>query len=134
MLERELREDQDLPASVLRVCADLHERSLEGESGFRRRNVPALAYRYFRDMAQTFRAVLPILVPNARFALVVGRNRTTLANQEITIDTPRLLGEIGSACGFEIEDVVELDTFQRFDVHSRNSIRSESLVILRRGG
>ncbi len=130
-LESELDGNDTLPASVLRVCGDLYERSMDGASGFRRRNVPALVYRYFRDMAETFRSVGRALTPDAPFALVVGRNRTTLGGKEVTIDTPHLLGEIAAESGFRVEDVLELDTFQRFDVHSRNSIRSESLMILR---
>jgi site-specific DNA-methyltransferase (cytosine-N4-specific) len=131
-LEKELERDERLPAPVRRLCRELLERSLDPSSGFRRRNVPALTYRYFVDMARTFRSVREVLAPGAPFALVVGRNRTRLGGKDVVIDTPRLLSEIGIASGFQIDDLVELDTFQRFDLHSRNSIRSEWLVILRR--
>jgi site-specific DNA-methyltransferase (cytosine-N4-specific) len=134
VLEHELDTDEHLPTAVRRLCRELLDRSSHPTSGFRRRNVPALMYRYFSDMTRTFQSVQEVLNPGAPFALVVGPNRTRLGGEDIVIDTPHLLSEIGTASGFRLDEVIQLDTFQRFDLHSRNSIRSEWLVILRRGG
>lgn len=130
-LEFELDRDRTLPDQVRAYCVELLERAT-GEQGFRRRNVPALVFRYFRDMHAAFLSTHDALAPRAPFALVVGRNRTTLGGQEIMIDTPRLLGEVGLSTGFELEEIAELDAYQRFDMHQRNSIKSEWLVVLRR--
>jgi site-specific DNA-methyltransferase (cytosine-N4-specific) len=131
-LERTLHSDDRLPSAVRRLCRKLLACSLDPASGFRRRNVPALTFRYFADMERTFQSVRDVLAPGRPFALVVGRNRTRLGGKDIVIDTPHLLSEIGSASGFRLDDLIELDTYQRFDLHSRNAIRSEWLVILRR--
>ena len=129
-LEAEIATASELPIEIQALCADLLERA-SGESGFRRRNVPALAYRYFRDIGAAFSVVSAAIAPGAPFALVVGRNRTTLGGREITIDTPRLLGELGKATGFEVQELTELDAYQRFDMHRRNSITSEWLLVMR---
>ncbi len=131
-LEHELAADGVLPQSVRDLCVLLLKRATAGDDGFRRRNVPALAYRYFRDMRAAFASTHAVLSTGAPFALVVGRNRTTLGGEEIVIDTPRFLAEVGQSTGFEIEELTEFDTYQRFDMHRRNSITSEWLLVLRR--
>lgn len=131
-LEDELLADTELPREIRARCEHLLERASAVGCGFRRRNVPALAYRYFRDMKAALASTYEVLSPGAPFALVVGRNRTTLGGEEIVIDTPRLLGELGQACHFRLEELVELNTYQRYDLHRRNSITSEWLLVLRR--
>lgn len=94
--------------------------------------MPALLYRYFADMAQVFDNVRRHVRSGGSFALVVGANRTTINGQQMAIDTPRLLYELGQHHGWSWAEVVPLETYQRFDVHQRNSIRSEALVVLQR--
>lgn len=133
-LEEELKGSQSdlLPRSVSAFCDRmLILASLPG-NGFRRRNMPALVYRYFFDMARVFQNVRSVMRASGRFALVVGRNRTTLGGEELVIDTPRFLGNIAEHAGWKLESLLELDTYQRFDVHQRNSINNECLIILRR--
>src|SRR5262249_44033162 len=100
--------------------------------GFRRRNTPALVYRYFRDMASFFQSALPVLRPGATAALIVGANRTKLGNKEFSIDTPRLLAAVAEECGFERVECEMMDTYQRYDLHQKNSINDEMLVLVRR--
>lgn len=79
-----------------------------------------------------FEQVSRLLRTGAPFALVVGRNKTQLGTRTFTIDTPRLLASLAEEKGFFIEEVLELDTYQRFDVHRANSIRSEALLVLKK--
>lgn len=121
-----------MPKSVMNLCERmLRLASLPG-NGFRRRNMPALVYRYFADMARVFQNVRSVMRPSGRFALVIGRNRTTLGGKDLVVDTPRLLADIAVGTGWQLESLLELDTYQRFDVHQRNSINNECLLIVRR--
>ncbi len=120
----------DLPKLVIEFCRKLRQ-SVGDEDGFRRQNVPAVVFRYFADMACGFAQVKQLLKPNAPFALVVGKNRTTLGGKEFSIHTPRLLIEIAVQHGFELSELIKLDTYQRYDLHRANSIRSEYLIILK---
>ncbi len=137
--ERDLEEQQIdtaaglLPRQVIRLCRMLSELALRSGNGFRRRNVPALLLRYFRDMRNVFDSVLPVVRRGGAFALVVGPNRTTLAGREITIDTPRLLAEVAEHAGWQVREVIALDAYPRFDVHRKNSITREALIIVERG-
>ncbi len=135
---RELEEEmtgnaaQGLPAHFVQTCRDMLVAACRPGNGFRRRNTPALVYRYFRDMACFFRSVLPVLRPGATAALVVGANRTTLGGTEFGIDTPRLLAAVAEECGFEGVGCEVMDTYQRYDLHQKNSINDEMLVLVRR--
>lgn len=127
----EVNED-NLPDECISLCRDLKQSVDKDSDGFRRQNVPALIYKYLVDMATMFKNTHPLLRTNAPFALVVGKNQTRLGGRNFIIDTPHLLVLLARHNGFELQEIVGLNTYQRFDVHQDNSIRSEDLIILRK--
>ena len=132
-LEEQIKANtSQLPDSVIGFCRKLLLLADDKSHGFRRRNVPALTYKYLVDMAAMFASVLRIMRPKGRYALLVGRNATTLKGEEILIDTPQLLAEIAESCGWRIEEKLSFETYHRYDVHQSNSIREEVLLILQR--
>ena len=92
-----------------------------------------LVYKYLVNMAVMFEQVSRLLRTDAPFALVIGRNKTRLGTRDFVIDTPRLLTSLAEQKGFLVGETLQLDTYQRFDVHKANSIRSETLLILKKG-
>ena len=72
--------------------------------GFRRRNTPALLYKYLTDMADMFREVHQLIEPGTPYALVVGQNKTTLSGRNYTINTPYLLTCVAEDNGFELQN------------------------------
>lgn len=121
-----------LPLECILLCRKLKESLDNDQDGFRRQNVPALIYQYLVDMSLMFKNIFPLLKTNAPFALVVGPNQTCLGGQTFVIDTPRLLTLLAEHNDFVLQETLDLNTYQRFDVHQDNSIRSETLVILRK--
>lgn len=121
-----------LPDECIHLCQRLKKAVDKNKDGFRRQNVPALLYKYLVDMLLMFRHVHPLLKINAPFALVVGQNQTRLGGQLFVIDTPNLLIQLATHNGFALQEALKLDTYQRFDIHQENSIRSEALIILRK--
>ena len=121
---------RELPDSVLELCQHMLSLAALPGNGFRRRNTPALVYTYCSDMAKVLRSVKRVLRSSAVFALVVGRNRTTLGGEAVLIDTPKLIADIGVRAGWQIRDVIELNTYARFGMHRKNSITTETLVLL----
>ncbi len=49
----------------------------------------------------------------------------------VSIDTPDLLREVAETSGLFDDECIELDTYQRYDMHQQNSIRREVLLLLR---
>jgi SAM-dependent methyltransferase len=121
-----------LPDPVITFCQRLVTLADHKSHGFRRKNVPALVYKYLADMAAMFGSVRKVIKKGGRYALVVGRNATELQGENVVIDTPQLLADTAASRGWEVEEMTPFETYQRFDVHQSNSIRAEILLILRR--
>lgn len=119
----------DLPGEIYEYCMMLHL-SLSSKDGFRRQAVPALLYRYLSDMKNTFKTVFTVLSSSAPFALIVGHNRTKLSDKEFSIDTPALLKVIAEEVGWRHKESMILQTYQRYGLHSANSVQAETLLIL----
>jgi site-specific DNA-methyltransferase (cytosine-N4-specific) len=122
---------ENLPKACIGLCRRLLK-SVSLKDGFRRQNVPSLVFKYFVDMAAVMHQVYELLQPQGVFAMIIGSNRTKLGGKTFLIDTPRLLAKIAEVKGFSVQEVIPLNTYQRFDIHRANSIRSESMILLRR--
>src|SRR5207248_681132 len=79
-----------LPDQVHGFCKKLLRLAAHDDHGFRKRNVPALVFNYFSQMAEMFEAVKGIMKGGGRYALLVGSNRTTLNGEQVAINTPSL--------------------------------------------
>ncbi len=121
-----------LAPAVADFCLRLMKAYDPSRDGFRRRNTPSVLYRYFTGMTKAMGLAREHLRPGGRLAFVIGPSRTTLGGQKFEIDTPRLLAASGEAAGLHNVEVHDLDTYSRYDVHSRNSIRREQLLIMER--
>ena len=131
-LELQLRSNTaGLPEGVIKFCKHLLEVADHKTHGFRRRNVPALVYKYLTDMDQMFKSVRMLIRKGGSYALLVGKNTTTLRGEKIQIETPQLLADVAVSRGWLVEEKLSFETYQRFDMHRSNSIREEVLLILR---
>ena len=119
-----------LPADEVRLCRRLAS-ALGTDDGFRRRAVPILLYRYFASMRDALQSVSKLL-PGAPFALIVGRNHTVLNGERHEIDTPAHLANLAAQVGWQVEEQMPLQTYQRYGHHVRNAIAHETLLLLRK--
>jgi len=107
--------------------------SLGPDDGFRRQAIPLLMYRYFADMLRMFLSVKKSMKKNGYFALVVGHNKTTLGGTKIDIDTPDLLKHLAMSIGWIHFHSYPLQTYHRYEIHSKNAVNEETLLILKNG-
>lgn len=119
-----------LPDAQHRFCQRL-AKNLGDTDGFRRKAVPVLLYRYFSMMQGSFRAVASRLAPGAPYALIVGHNHTILGGQRFDIDTPTHLAELAANVGWIVEELIPLQTYQRYGYHQSNAVNAETLIFLR---
>ena len=120
-----------IPDSLHKLCLDMSN-SLTEKDGFRRQAMPFIVYRYFADMQKMFENVYSMMKANAKFALVVGHNTTTLSGRVFKLDTPSYLIEIAKSIGWELFEDITLEVYKRYDLHKSNSIDSERLIILKK--
>lgn len=132
-LEESIEENKaNVAEEVWKLCTNLKNAYDPGCDGFRRQNTPAVIYRYFAGMTQVMKMTKRYLNKGGWLAFVLGTNRASLGGVEFLIDTPFLLGATGGHVGLKIVETIELDAYSRYDVHSRNSIRQERLLIMQR--
>lgn len=122
--------ENKLPIEVVDMIGEM-QTSISSSDGFRKQAMPTLLYRYFADMKTMFLNMTNVLRANAYFVLVVGHNKTTLGEKAFHIHTPDLLATIAMATGWEVDEKLPLQTYQRYGLNSKNSINSETLLILR---
>ena len=117
---------------VRQLCRALKEAYDPNRDGFRRRNTPAVVYRYFAGMTRVMAMAEKYLTKGGRLAFIVGPNRTSLGGVTHLIDTPALLAVTGTHVGLELRHMHKLNAYSRYDVHSHNSIREEQLLVMQR--
>lgn len=122
---------KQLPANIHQYCLRLGK-AVSKADGFRRQSVPSLLYRYLSDMQDVFKSLLILMRPSAPFALIVGHNRTTLGGKAFDIDTPALLRGVAKECGWQYEESIPLQTYQRYGAHMANAVRAETLLVVRK--
>lgn len=119
-----------IPDPEHRFCLKL-QNALGPSDGFRRKAVPSLLYRYFSSMKQSFRSVKGLMKPDARFALIVGHNHTVLGGVRRDINTPEHLVSLASSVGWELDELIPLQTYRRYGYHAANAVEAETLIILK---
>jgi site-specific DNA-methyltransferase (cytosine-N4-specific) len=127
--QRVVENADGLPPQLASLCRKLLM-TLSAKDGFRRQAVPMLIYRYLADMRRVFVGLPKVLHKGARLAFLVGPNHTTLSGERFDIDTPSALTLIASELEFRIKEVIPLQTYQRYALHQKNSIRGETLTIM----
>lgn len=120
-----------LPDTLFDLVLEMR-RSLTEADGFRKKAVPNLLYRYFAEMKSMFENVWKMVKDGAPFALIVGHNTTTLGGKKFFLNTPLLLAELAQSCGWRLEEIVPLETYNRYGINSKNAIAEESMVVLRK--
>jgi DNA modification methylase len=119
-----------LPNEHIEYCKNLANQ-VSKDDGFRRKAVPNLLYRYFSDMFMTFDTVSNVIKSDGFYALIVGTNRTTLGGKTFIIDTPGLLRSLAENMGWKVQEMLPLETYKRYGLHSNNAIQQETLLVLK---
>ena len=82
-------------------------------------------------MHDSFRAIRSLLKPGAPFALIVRHNHTVLGGVRYDINTAGYLAALAKHVGWTVEELMPLQTYQRYGYHVSNAVAAESLLILK---
>lgn len=122
---------EKMPLPLLNLLDTIQAKNDAEDAGFRRQAVPALLYRYFAYMGQTFAALRASMTEGEKVVMVVGVNRTGPPSTATTIDTPDLLGAVSERNGFHYEERLPLQAWSRYGMHAHNAVASEAAVIMK---
>lgn len=119
-----------LPPVIMDLLDRIEAINKRTGAGFRRLAVPSLLYRYFSHMGETMAALSASMRPGEHVVMVVGANRTGSGDHQTTIATPDLLGHLAALRGFEYSELIPLQAWKRFAMHSKNSTHTEEAIVL----
>jgi site-specific DNA-methyltransferase (cytosine-N4-specific) len=134
-LESELEKNfsnPKLPKEIIILLKKIYLLNKNSDVGFRRKNTAALLFKYFIDMDISMKQVYKVLKPDKYYFMVIGNNRTIAGNEKINIPTVDFLGMIAQNNGFELRRKIDMSVQQSYMIHSKNSINSESILVLKK--
>ncbi len=131
-LEAELAGCTELPASTILFLSEF-AKAVCGDkgAGFRRRQSPAVLYRYFRAMQKVFANLAANCAPSAPCFLVLGDSRSTIAGKTWTIPTVDEVAAIGEQAGFSLVDRLPITVTREDLLNARHAITRNEILELR---
>lgn len=117
-----------LSPSAKKIVEEVMKRNNNSDVGFRRQNMAALLYLYFRDMSKVMNNLTSFLKNGASAFFVIGNNKTTAGGKEINIASGKILQEIGLSLGWELTDVIPITVTTENRLHSKNSITENEII------
>lgn len=134
-LDEELKtnfEKSVLPREIIQLLKKIYLLNKNSDVGFRRKNTAALLYKYFIDMHQGINQVSQVLKKNKLAFFVVGNNKTTAGSKKIDIPTDDFISLIAQENNFKLVEKICMAVQKPYMIHSKNSINTESILVLRR--
>jgi len=107
---------------VQTIVEQLRERHKDKNWGW---DYAFMTAQYFGGMYRTLKRVWPLLKDGSRFLLVLGES----AHSGVFVPVPAIVGELGEAVGYELEEIRVLRTRRS---SSHNFTLAESMVVLRK--
>lgn len=121
-----------LPVEIITILKKIYLLNEQSDVGFRRKNTAALLYKYFVDMHNSLEQMSSVLKKGKFAFIVIGNNRTTAGGEVINIPTDDFIGLISERNGFKILEKINLTVQKPYQIHSKNSINTESVLVLKK--
>ena len=121
-----------LPAPVLRFLRSVATKMDHPTAGFRRRNMPALLYRYFQGMQATLLNVSRAVRKGGHLFMVMGDNATSNGTVDIPIPTSAFVRCIAESEGFDHVETMPITVTTENYRHIKNAIKENVVLWLRR--
>lgn len=119
---------QEIQDLIEKIAAENHK----PETGFRRKNLPALLAKYFLDMLDAMKAANQMLKPGALAFYVVGNNSTMVAGKKVIIDTNILLWNLADKIGWHKEEYIDMDMLKVKLGYRNNPGTTEAILIFKK--
>lgn len=132
-IENSFKKGEMLSASSIRFVRALHAMlDKSADAGFRRKNMPALLYRFFGDMQLVFAQLHRLCRVGAEVMVVIGDSRMTVDEKEIRIPTTDLVEDIAVVCGFSPVERIDISVTTEKLIHIKNAITENVVLRLRK--
>lgn len=100
--------------------------------GFRKKNMAALIYMYFRDMSNVMLTLDKVVKIGGYVCIVIGDTKTTTGVENVIIRTTQVLRETGKQMGWSLVSDIPISVTKEKCVHMNNSITENNILIFRK--
>jgi SAM-dependent methyltransferase len=121
-----------LPSGIVNYLRDLHTRVSTAEVGFRRKNMPALLFRFFSDMNEVLTNCFSALRPGGEAMIVIGDNRLMIDDDYERVATTDFVEQIALRCGFSSVERIDISVTTENMIHNKNAITENVVLRLKR--
>jgi DNA modification methylase len=129
-LETEFSSAETLPVEAMAFVRKLRGRvDASKHAGFRKQNMPALVYRFLRDMDAVIQQMHRLMKPDAEAMVVIGDSRMCIDDKDVRIPSTDLVETIAQARGFSSVERIDISVTTENLVHIKNAITKN--VVLR---
>ncbi len=119
----------DIPSvCAQRIVSNVYKLNKNADVGFRRKNMAAVLYRYFADMAKVFRNLDIALRPGGSAFFVIGDNMTVAGGKEIPIKSADVFNELADTLGWKVIQRIPITVTTEKRPHTRNSITDNDII------
>ena len=132
-LEDSLGTAEEVPSAVNEYLHHLFVKLCQSDAGFRRRNMPALLLRFFRDMGRILLNCHCALRRGGEAMVVIGDNRIRIGKKWERIPTTDFVEATAMDRGFSVVERIDITVTTENLVHIRNAITRNVVMRLRKG-
>lgn len=114
------------------IISKIYQQNIDAEVGFRKKNMAALIYMYFRDMSDVIAGLNAVVKKDGYICIVIGDTKTTTGQEKVIIRTTEVLRETGKNMGWElIYDIPISVTLEKY-LHMNNSITENNILVFKK--
>ena len=114
------------------IIRKIYEQNLDANVGFRRKNMAALIYMYFRDMSEVLHTMNSAVKSGGHICIVIGDTKTTTGKEKVVIRTTEVLRETAARLGWSLTwDLPISVTVERY-LHMNHSITENNILMFKK--
>lgn len=116
------------------IIQTIYLQNASSDVGFRRKNMAALIYMYFRDMTSVMHTLDAVVKENGYICIVIGDTKTTTGKETVVIHSAEVLRETASVLGWSLIHNIPISVTTERYVHINNSITENNILIFCKDG
>lgn len=102
------------------------------EVGFRKKNMAALLYMYFRDLSAVLNTIHAAVKKEGYVCLVIGDTKTTTGEEKVMIQTTQMLRETAGNMGWKLLGDIPISVTKENYLHMNHSITENNILIFQK--
>ena len=114
------------------IIAEIYRGNENANVGFRKQNMAALIYMYFRDMTSVMQTLDKVVKTGGYVCIVIGDTKTTTGDGMVIIRSTQVLRETGERMGWQLVSDIPISVTKEKYVHVNNSITENDILIFKK--